>query len=90
VALDLSNSWGSGYVAQAKVTANSAITSWKVTVNLPSGATATSAWSATQSGSSGAVSFSNANYNGGLAAGASTTFGFQGNGSPTGATATCS
>ena len=90
VALDLSNTWNTGYVAQAKVTANSAITSWKVTVTLPSGATATSSWSATQTGTSGTVSFANANYNGSLAAGASTTFGFQGTGSPTGATATCS
>jgi chitin-binding protein len=90
VALDLSNTWGSGYTGQAKVTANTAVSSWKVTVTLPSGATATSSWSATQSGTSGTVSFSNANYNGSLAAGGSTTFGFQGTGSPAGATATCS
>jgi chitin-binding protein len=90
VALDLSNTWSTGYVAQAKVTANSAVSSWKVTVTLPSGATATSSWSATQTGTSGTVSFANASYNGSLAAGGSTTFGFQGTGSPVGATATCS
>jgi chitin-binding protein len=90
VALDTSNSWGSGFVAQAKVTANQAITGWKVTVNLPSGVATTGSWSATQSGTSGTVTFSNASYNGGLGAGASTTFGFQGTGNPNGMTATCS
>ena len=90
VALDLSNSWGSGFVANATVTANSAISAWKVTVILPSGVSVTNSWSATQTGTSGTVGFSNAAWNGSLSAGATTSFGFQGTGSPVGATATCS
>ena len=90
VALDLSNSWGSGFVANATVTATSAISGWKVTVTLPSGTSVTNSWSATQTGTSGTVSFANSGWNGSLAAGGSTSFGFQGSGSPVGATATCS
>jgi chitin-binding protein len=85
------NPWSSGFVGTVTVTAgSSALSSWKVTVNLPSGAAVSNSWSATQSGTSGAVTFSNAAYNGALGAGASTSFGFQGTGSPSGTTVSCS
>ncbi|GFJ76170.1 hypothetical protein Phou_003500 [Phytohabitans houttuyneae] len=58
-------------------------------MTLPSGATITNAWNTTRSGNSGAVTFTNVSYNGRIAAGQSTEFGFQGNGSGTGMTPTC-
>jgi len=83
------NPWPGGFVGNVTVTANRAITGWQVTLVLPSGAAATTAWSATLSGSTGTVIATNVSYDGTLAAGQSTTFGFQGTGSPTGITATC-
>jgi hypothetical protein len=82
-----------GFTANVTVTAgSSALSSWKVTWTYANGQTVTNAWNAnaTQSGSS--VSATNESYNGSLAAGASTSFGFQGNWSGTNAvpTLTCS
>ncbi|WP_432896612.1 endo-1,4-beta-xylanase [Micromonospora matsumotoense] len=84
------NSWPGGFVATVKVIAGAAgLNGWVVSLSLPSGATVTDAWSAQNTGTSGAVSFRNVSYNGGVGAGASTEFGFQGTGNgPTG-TATC-
>ncbi len=80
------NSWTGGYVATVRVTAgSSALTGWTVTVALPSGSAVTSTWSATNSGNT----FRNADYNGQLAAGASTEFGFQGTGTGPAAAPTC-
>ncbi|MFE2757803.1 endo-1,4-beta-xylanase [Actinosynnema sp. NPDC059335] len=85
------NSWNGGFVATVRVTAgSSAINGWTVTANLPSGATVTNAWNADRSGNTGAVQFRNVSYNGRLAAGTSTEFGFQGTGSGSGITPTCS
>jgi endo-1,4-beta-xylanase len=80
------NAWTGGFVLTVKVTAGSArINGWTVGVTLPAGSSVTNTWNATASGSSGAVSFTNASYNGGVNAGAATEFGFQGTGSaPTG------
>ncbi|MCE6998642.1 endo-1,4-beta-xylanase [Saccharothrix sp. S26] len=84
------NSWNGGFVATVKVTAgSSAINGWTVTTNLPSGASVTNAWNADRSGNSGAVQWRNVSYNGRLAAGTSTEFGFQGTGSASGLTPTC-
>ena len=85
----VTSAWNGGFVASVTVTARSAITSWRVTLGLPSGATITSMWSGTASGTSGTVQVSNASYNGQLGSGASTTFGFQGTGSGAGATTSC-
>ncbi|WP_041832613.1 endo-1,4-beta-xylanase [Actinoplanes sp. N902-109] len=83
------NSWDGGYVATVRVTAgSSALSGWTVSVTLPSGGAITGAWSATNSGTSGTVGFRNVDYNGNVAAGASTEFGFQGTGGGPG-TATC-
>ena len=84
------NSWTGGFVATVRVTAGSAsISGWAVTMTLPAGAAVTSTWNACQSGTSGTVRFTNVSYNGSVAAGQSTEFGFQGTGSATGAVPTC-
>ncbi|MEU9512339.1 endo-1,4-beta-xylanase [Micromonospora sp. NPDC048169] len=85
------NSWTGGFVATVKVTAGSSGTrGWTVSMTLPGGASITNTWSATASGNSGTVRFTNVDYNGQLGAGQSTEFGFQGNGSGSGMTPTCS
>ncbi|MEU7932285.1 endo-1,4-beta-xylanase [Micromonospora echinofusca] len=84
------NSWTGGFVATVRVTAGaSPINGWTVALTLPGGATVTNTWSARGSGATGAVTFQNVDYNGRLAAGTTTEFGFQGTGTgPTG-TPTC-
>ncbi|GIE77373.1 beta-xylanase [Actinoplanes philippinensis] len=83
------NSWTGGFVASVKVTAGAALNGWTVTVALPSGSTVTSTWSATNSGTTGSVGFRNVSYNGQVAAGGSTEFGFQGTGAGPTATPVC-
>lgn len=84
------NSWTGGFVATVRVTAGSAGTNgWTVGLTLPSGATVTNAWNAERSGNTGAVQFRNVSYNGRLGAGQSTEFGFQGTGTASGMTPTC-
>ena len=58
-------------------------------MTLPGGTSVTGTWSASASGSSGTVRFTNVDYNGQLGAGQVTEFGFQGNGSGAGMTPTC-
>jgi cellulase/cellobiase CelA1 len=85
------NQWNGGFVVTVRVTAgSSAINGWTVTTTLPGGATITNAWNANRSGNSGNVQFTNVSYNGRVAAGQSTEFGFQGNGTGNGTTSTCS
>lgn len=82
--------WNGGFVANVTVTAGgTAINGWRVTLNLPSGASVTSLWNGVATGSSGTVTVANQSYNGRLNAGQSTIFGFQGTGNGGGATATC-
>ncbi|MEU1606725.1 extracellular catalytic domain type 1 short-chain-length polyhydroxyalkanoate depolymerase [Micromonospora matsumotoense] len=84
------NSWTGGFVATVKVTAGSSGTrGWTVSLTLPGGTSVTGTWSATASGNSGTVRFTNVDYNGQLGAGQSTEFGFQGTGSAAGVTPTC-
>jgi acetylxylan esterase len=73
------NTWNTGFTAAVTITNTSAspINTWSLTFTLPSGQTVTSAWNATVSPSSGQVTASNVSYNGTIAAGASTNFGFQ-------------
>jgi poly(hydroxyalkanoate) depolymerase family esterase len=84
------NPWPGGFVGNVTVTANQALSGWRVTLTLPTGVSVTGSWNATVSGSTGTVTATNAAYNGTLAAGGSTTFGFQGSGSPSGVTVSCS
>jgi poly(hydroxyalkanoate) depolymerase family esterase len=74
------SSWTGGYVGSVTVKAGAAIKGWTVALTLPSGTTITNVWNGVRTGNSVA----NASYNGTLAAGASTEFGFQGTGSATG------
>jgi hypothetical protein len=67
----------------------SAISGWKVTLTLPGGTTITNLWNGSNSGTTGAVTVTNASYNGSLSAGGATSFGFQANGSSTGTTVSC-
>ncbi|MBT8228479.1 MAG: endo-1,4-beta-xylanase [Dactylosporangium sp.] len=84
------NSWNGGFVATVRVTAGAEpIDGWSVSLTLPAGATVTSAWNANQSATSGTVHFTNVSYNGRVDAGQSTEFGFQGTGTGTGMTPTC-
>lgn len=83
-------SWPGGFVVTVRVTAGSSGTNgWRVSLTLPSGATVTNAWNADRSGNSGTIQFSNVSYNGRLAPGQSTEFGFQGTGTATGLSPTC-
>lgn len=82
--------WNGGFVASVNVTAGStALTGWRVTLTLAGGASITSLWNGVANGASGTVTVANQSYNGRLAAGQSTSFGFQGSGTGGGATATC-
>ncbi|WP_229072858.1 endo-1,4-beta-xylanase [Actinoplanes sp. DH11] len=78
------NAWTGGFVVTVKVTAGAtALTGWTVGVTVPSGSAVTNTWNAT-GGASG--TFTNAAWNGRVAAGGSTEFGFQGTGgAPAGA-----
>ncbi|HUR06639.1 MAG TPA: cellulose-binding domain-containing protein, partial [Nonomuraea sp.] len=73
------NTWNTGFTAAVTITNTSAspINTWSLTFTLPSGQTVTSAWNATISPASGQVTARNVSYNGTIAAGASTNFGFQ-------------
>jgi poly(hydroxyalkanoate) depolymerase family esterase len=84
------NAWNSGFVANVKVTAPSAITSWRVTVTLPAGATVTGSWNGTFSGSSGTVTVvPSASWNAPVGPGSSKSFGFQATGAPDGIALAC-
>jgi endo-1,4-beta-xylanase len=86
----VSDQWNGGFVAGVTVTAGSTpLNGWRVSLNLPSGASIASMWSGTPSANSGNVTVSNASYNGNVGAGQTTTFGFQGTGSGAGATVSC-
>ncbi|NLT55354.1 MAG: rhamnogalacturonan lyase [Actinomycetales bacterium] len=86
----VASSWPGGFVANVNVTAgSSAITGWRVTMTLPSGAAISNIWNGVNSGTSGTVTVTNQNYNGSLGAGQSTSFGFQGTGTGSGATVSC-
>jgi hypothetical protein len=84
------NAWTGGFVATVKVTAGgAAINRWQVGLTLPAGAAVTSTWNANRTGTAGTQQFTNVAYNGGVGAGQSTEFGFQGTGSPGTLSPTC-
>ncbi|XVV08539.1 cellulase family glycosylhydrolase [Actinoplanes sp. CA-131856] len=71
--------WQNGFQGEVKVTAGSAaVKSWTVTWTYANGQSVTQAWNATVSSSGSAVTARNVGYNGSIAAGGSTTFGFLG------------
>ncbi|SBT46148.1 cellulose-binding domain-containing protein [Micromonospora narathiwatensis] len=84
------NQWVGGFTTTVRVTAGSSpVNGWTVGVTLPSGSSVTNTWNATASGSTGTVQFTNVSYNGSIAPGQSTEFGFQGTGTAPGQTPTC-
>ncbi|MFF5218805.1 CotH kinase family protein [Micromonospora sp. NPDC000442] len=88
----VTNQWSGGFQGEVRVTAGgSAIRGWTVTWTYPAGQTVTQAWNATVTSQGSAVTARNVSYNGNLAAGASTTFGFLGSttGTPSTPTPTC-
>ncbi len=70
---------------------NAAINGWTVRWTWANGQAVTSAWNATVTSNGAAVTAANVSYNGRLAAGASTSFGFNGSrsGTNTSPTLTC-
>jgi chitinase len=78
-----SSDWGTGFGGQwtVKNTGTSAISSWTVEWDFPSGTSVTSAWDADVTNSGNHWTAKNKSYNGTIAAGASVSFGFNGAGS---------
>ncbi|MFV2013429.1 MULTISPECIES: lytic polysaccharide monooxygenase auxiliary activity family 9 protein [unclassified Micromonospora] len=86
----VASSWSGGFQGDVRVTAGaSAISGWTVTLSYPSGQTVQQAWNATVSASGSTVTARNVSYNGSLAAGASTNFGFIGSNSGGTPSVTC-
>ncbi|GGS19917.1 chitinase [Streptomyces humidus] len=81
--------WGTGFEGRwtVKNTGTTAISSWTVEWDFPSGTSVTSAWDADVTSSGLHWTAKNKSYNGSLAPGASVTFGF--NGAGTGSPANC-
>ena len=75
--------WGSGFDGNCTITngTGSAISSWKLEADLPSGTSVGNVWNATKTVSGNHYTFANTGWNGTVAAGATTSFGFGGTGS---------
>jgi dienelactone hydrolase len=77
------NAWSEGFQGEVTVTAGSSpIDGWTVRWTLAGGQAISQLWNGTLTTDGSSVTVRNAQYNGTLAAGASTTFGFLGTGSP--------
>ncbi|GAA5191083.1 glycoside hydrolase family 11 protein [Rugosimonospora acidiphila] len=76
------SSWTGGFQANVVVanSGSSTLNGWTVHLPLAGGQSITSLWNGVNSGTSGAVTVKNASYNGTIGAGASTSFGYTGNG----------
>jgi hypothetical protein len=72
------NSWSGGFQAEVTVanSASATLNGWTVHLTLAGGQAISSIWNGVNSGTSGAVTVTNAPYNGTLAPGATTTFGY--------------
>jgi expansin (peptidoglycan-binding protein) len=89
-AVAVSSSWNGGFQSNVTVTAGSAaIKGWSVRWTFANSETVSQMWSANFTASGSTVTATNVSWNGALAAGASTSFGFTGSGSPGAVTATC-
>ncbi|WP_151482696.1 extracellular catalytic domain type 1 short-chain-length polyhydroxyalkanoate depolymerase [Streptomyces albicerus] len=75
------NAWSTGMTGSVTITntGTTRIEGWKLGFTLPSGQTITNGWGATYAPASGAVTATNAPYNGTLAANASVSIGYQAN-----------
>jgi len=76
------NSWPGGFQGEVTVAnrGTSALNGWTVRMTLAAGQSITNLWGGVNTGTGGAVSVRNAPYNGTVAAGGTTTFGFVANG----------
>ena len=73
--------WGTGWEGKYTITNGpTAISSWRVEIDLPTGTSITTNWDSVRSGSGQHVIFSNASWNGSLGPNASISFGFNGAG----------
>ncbi|GAA4514224.1 cellulose binding domain-containing protein [Actinoallomurus oryzae] len=81
--LRVDNAWSGGFTATVTVTntGDRTLTGWSADWTFPAGQTVQNAWNATVTQSGRSAHAVNASYNGALAPGAATTFGFQGTGS---------
>jgi dienelactone hydrolase len=82
-------SWPGGFQGEVTVTAGQTVSGWTVRWTLATGQAVTQVWNGTLTASGASASVSNASYNGTLAAGTSTTFGFLANGTPSAPALTC-
>ena len=76
-AYSITSAWQGGYQGQVTVTAgSSAISGWTVSWTYPASETINNLWNGSYTQSGNSVTVSNANYNGSVAAGGNTNFGF--------------
>ncbi|MFG1913957.1 cellulose binding domain-containing protein [Micromonospora sp. NPDC048898] len=84
------NAWSGGFQGEVTVTAGTAaIDGWTVRWELNNGQSISQVWSGTLSTSGSTATVRNVSYNGSLAAGATTSFGFLGSGTPATTSPTC-
>ncbi|MET8362196.1 cellulose binding domain-containing protein [Micromonospora sp. NPDC005194] len=84
------NSWSGGFQGEVTVTAGTAaINGWTVRWNLSSGQSISQVWNGTLSTSGSTATVRNVSYNGSLAPGGTTSFGFLGSGTPAAVSPTC-
>jgi hypothetical protein len=78
----ITNSWGSGFTAEAKITntGSSPVRNWQATWTEPAGVTITNGWNATVTQSGSTVTATAPSWNADLAPGQSATIGYQANG----------
>lgn len=89
-AYQTTNSWPGGFQGQVTVTAGgAAVNGWTVHWTLASGQSITQLWNGSLAVSGSSVTVKNMSYNGSLAAGGSTQFGFIGSGSAATPAVTC-
>ena len=82
--------WQGGFQSEVTVTAGSqAISGWTVTWQYTGGQSVTQSWNATVTGSGGAVTAANVDYNGAVPAGGSVRFGLLGSGTAAAPTPQC-
>lgn len=74
--------WGTGFEGRCTITngTDAAINGWTLVGDLPSGTSVGATWNATKTVSGNRYTFTNSGWNGAVAAGASTSFGFSGTG----------
>ncbi|GAA0576644.1 cellulose binding domain-containing protein [Paractinoplanes ferrugineus] len=87
----VASTWNGGFQANVTVKAGAApISGWSARWTFTGGESLSSLWSATYTVSGSTVTAGNVSYNGALAAGASTTFGYIGTGTPAPVSVSCS